>query len=174
MNAVISAIRVALRKEHYLSQSVLRMVGSFDAQQYLNEMEERYRARAKVLFDKSVEIQKDNIPFFLRYEDGDIKEEAYMAYREMMLQDLEEVSDKFTALNKEVMKKRKLFATDNPWIKRYKDLEVKGELTEDLIKKYVMSIHVSKDGELTVYLNISGREVFPKSWIERKGGIYAT
>ena len=73
------------------------------------EIEAEYKKRAKALFEMSVEIQKDNLPLYIKMENGEITEQEYLAYHDRMIEELKPVNDQFEALVTDLNKQRSLY-----------------------------------------------------------------
>ena len=73
------------------------------------EIEAEYKKRAKALFERSVEIQKDNLPLYIKMENGEITEQEYLAYHNRMIEELKPVNDQFEALVTDLNKQRSVY-----------------------------------------------------------------
>ena len=73
------------------------------------EIEVEYKKRAKALFERSVEIQKDNLPLYIKMENGEITEQEYLAYHNRMIEELKPVNDQFEALVTDLNKQRSVY-----------------------------------------------------------------
>lgn len=161
MNTILDEVRSAVIKERELCELVSYRLDSPEAVSFWKDhIESDYKIIAKEIYAKSVDVQKDSIPLFIKLQNGEIAEEEYLKHREQMLSKLKPLDAQFNELIAEMKKRKKLFSNDNPWISRFTSHAIPDVFSPDDIKRYVSSIVVYEDGSIEVKLIENGKEIF--------------
>lgn len=170
---LIRQITRRIRMEKRICQSVCKRFETSDPTDLLEAIERSYQVQARILFDRSVEAQKDNFRNYKRYRKGKLSERHYLRYHNAMLQEIKTISDEFTDLLESLKYRRKQISIENKWIHRFLNVN-EDSLTAKDINEVLSSILIGEDGTVDVTLNTSGKEVFPKTWTALHGGGYGT
>ena len=161
MNTILAEVRNAVIAEQKLCWNVLSRLDDLSAMRYWETLVERdFKCKAREIYERCVDIQKDNIPLYIKLSNGEITEEEYLKYHSHMIAELEPLDDQLNEIIAVMKKRKRLFSKDNPWILRFTAHVVPESLTPDDIKRYVSSITVRDDGSVYVNLLNTGKEAF--------------
>ncbi len=170
---LIRQITRRIRMEKRICQNVCKRFETEAPAELLEAIEASYRSQARILFERSVEAQKDNFHNYKRYRKGKLSERHYFRYHDAMLQEIKSIDDEFSELLESLKYRRKQISLENEWIQRFLKVD-ENALTAEVIREILSSILIREDGTVEVKLNTKGKEVFPKTWTALHGGVYGT
>ena len=161
MDDILDNVRKTVIAEQKLCRNVLSRLDDLSAMRYWEDLVERdFKCKAREIYERCVDIQKDNIPLYIKLRQGEITEDEYLKYHSHMIAELEPLDDQLNGIIAEMKKRKRLFRKDNPWLLRFTSQVIPECLTPNDIKRYVSSITVLDDGSIFVNLLETGKDAF--------------
>lgn len=130
---------------------------------YIRKMEEP----AKVLFQKMMELESQNLPLYMEWTAGNITTDEYEFRRAVIQKEFEEYDMELQNYVEQIDKANVIFSKKNPWFKMFSALEIPDELELKDVKKWIERIEsVRFEYVIVKFKHRDWLENFPAEWFE--------
>lgn len=162
---VMSGLIASLKQMKCWASRVDKIITSGEADRYCEAEIAPYREAAKKVFNTMNELYLKRMKAHDQFTSGTLEQQDLEKMEQEYQSKLSECEMQFQEIMKQVRLIKKTYSVNNPWLVRYRDIEVPEELNRDHIRKWIGLVMVEDYKTLELIpKEVEWRDRLPKEW----------
>ena len=163
MASIVTSLRDTSKKATYIDC----LMESEECNRYREEALAPIRREAAMLFEEIHKEYIQRMQVHQCYEDGELDEQTLIKAEENGRQQFEKQEERFQQLMVQESEICKAYSRTNPWIVRYRDLDVPDELNREQVRRWLRIVKVQDFQVVEIeLLDSKWMDMLPQRWLQ--------